>query len=85
MHYDQNSGRYHLGEKSGDVSKASIWEDFSVTIYIPNEDENGEKVQYVGGRKYSVVITVYGKSSILVDVLRPTMWENGGDIDAGGD
>lgn len=85
MHYDQNSGRYHLGEKSGDVSKASIWEDFSVTIYIPNEDENGEKVQYIGGRKYSVVITVYGKSSILVDVLRPTMWENGGDIDAGRD
>ena len=83
MHYDQSSGKFHLGAKEGEVSKASLWEDFkNDTIKIPNTDENGAPVHYIGGHKYSIVITVYGKSSIVVDVLRPTMWEDGGDIDA---
>ncbi len=82
MHYDQSSGRYHLGEKKGEINRASLWENYNdQTIEIPNVDENGDPVQYIGGRKYSIVITVYGKSSIVVDVLRPTMWDTDGDIE----
>lgn len=84
MHYDQSTGKYHLGEKSGDQTQETLWEDFKdVKIVIPNTDENGDPVKYIGGHKYSIVITVYGKSSIVVDMLRPTMWEDGGDIEAG--
>jgi hypothetical protein len=62
-----------------------LWEEFSDEISIPNEDINGKKVEYIGGRKYTIVITVYGKSVVMVDVLQPTMWEDGSEVETGKD
>ena len=36
----------------------------------------------MGGRRYSILLTVYGQSIVVVDVLKPTMWIEGGDINA---
>lgn len=84
--YDQKTGKYELGTKTDGTIPVNMWEDYSnQTIVIPNVDENGDPVKYMGGRKYSIVITVYGKTSIEVEVLRPTLWENGGEIETGKD
>lgn len=80
MYYDGATEKYHIGEGAGAQNKASIWEEFDETITIPNVDMDGNPVVYEGGKKYTIVITVYGKSVVAVDVLQPTKWEDGGDI-----
>lgn len=84
MHYDQKSGRYHIGQGKGNLDPSSIWEDFSGVITVPNVDLEGNPVIYEGGRRYTIVITVYGKSVVMVDVAQPTMWGDGGDVPAEG-
>ena len=85
MHYDPVDGKYHIGQSKNTLNKSSLWEEFTETLEIPNVDNEGNTVEYGGGRKYTIVITVYGKSVVLVDVLQPTMWEDGGDVDTGED
>lgn len=83
MHYDQDSGKYHLGRNEGNFSDENLWEEYQErNVVIPNVDIDGEQVNYMGGRRYSILLTVYGQSIVVVDVLKPTMWIEGGDINA---
>ena len=83
MHYDQDSGKYHLGRNEGNFSDENFWEEHQEhNVVIPNVDIDGEQVNYMGGRRYSILLTVYGQSIVVVDVLKPTMWIEGGDINA---
>lgn len=85
MHYDPISGKYHIGQGADVEDRSTLWEDFDVTMVIPDVDSDGKKVHYEGGRKYVIGITVYGKSVALIDVVQPTLWNDGGSIDVGGD
>lgn len=85
MHYDAEDGKYHIGQSKNSINKSSLWEEFTETIEIPNIDNEGKKVEYGGGKRFTIVITVYGKSVVMVDVLQPTMWEDGGDVETGKD
>ena len=74
-HFDQESGKYHLGQGKDAQDKNAIWEDFDhEQIVIPNIDADGKPVVYEGGRRYTIVLTVYGKSVVMVDVVQPTKW-----------
>lgn len=84
MHYDRLTGKYHIGQGGGLLNKQSVWEEFDESITIPNVDLDGNTVVYEGGKKYTIVVTVYGKSVVMVDVLQPTKWEDGGNIDVEG-
>jgi hypothetical protein len=85
MHYDAEDGKFHIGQSKNTINKSSLWEEFTETIEIPNIDNEGKKVEYGGGKRFTIVITVYGKSVVMVDVLQPTMWEDGGDVETGKD
>ena len=82
MHYDQNTGKYHLGRNEGTYSDEHLWEEYTLNDTIPNVDIKGNEVKYIGGRKYSILLTIYGQSIVVVDMEKPTMWIEGGDINA---
>ena len=78
---DQETKEHHLGINANRHSPMTIWEECENTILIPKVDSNGAPVVYKGGKRYSLIITVYGKSVIRVEVIQAAMWEDGGDID----
>lgn len=78
---DQETKEHHLGINANRNSPGTIWEECENTILIPRIDSSGAPVVYRGGKRYSLIITVYGKSVIRVEVIQAAMWEDGGDID----
>ena len=80
-HQDPNTREYHLGINANRQSPQTIWEECENTILIPRIDSSGAPVVYRGGKRYSLIITVYGKSVIRVEVIQAMKWEDGGDID----
>ena len=80
-HQDPDTKEHHLGINANRNSPGTIWEECENTILIPRIDSSGAPVVYKGGKRYSLIITVYGKSVIRVEVIQATMWEDGGDID----
>ncbi|MBR5575748.1 MAG: hypothetical protein IKW22_00475 [Bacteroidaceae bacterium] len=80
-HQDPNTKEYHLGINANRHSPQTIWEECENTILIPKIDTGGYPVVYKGGKRYSLIITVYGKSVIRVEVIQAMKWEDGGDLD----
>ena len=80
-HQDPDTKEYHLGINANRHSPMTIWEECENTILIPRVDSSGAPVVYKGGKRYSLIITVYGKSVIRIEVVQAALWEDGGDID----
>lgn len=78
-----DDGKHHLGLTPTPKKPYDVWEDYDGSVLIPKVDVNGNPVIYRGGKRYSVIITVYGRSKITVDISQGLLWEEGGDIDIG--
>ncbi len=91
--YKDSDGIYHIGPagyQDGDpVTTDMLWQDFNeendnvVEISLPKVQKVGDEyipIKYEGGQKYTVVITVYGMSVVMADVVMSEKWTEGGDI-----
>ncbi len=84
--YEGTDGKYHIGhEKGSAMAGVQPWEDFTDRIVVPDIDKDGLPVVYKGGQKYKIVISVYGKTIVKVEVADIEKWQDGGDLNVGGD
>lgn len=83
-HIDPDTKKHHLGINPQVDMPGGIWEDLEAIVHIPTVDTGGYPVVYRGGKRYSLIITVYGKSKIRVDVIQAMQWQDGGDIEVEG-
>lgn len=79
-HQDPDTRIYHLGLDPDRTDAINYWEDNEEDVLVPNVDVEGKPVVYQGGKKYSIIITVYGLSLIKVDVIQALKWNDGGNI-----
>ncbi len=87
LYTHMEDGKLHLGPDvvvPGVTPVRVLYEDYD-RVEIPILDD-GATVAYEGGKKYSVIITVYGQSVISVDIADLGNWvESDEDINVGGD
>lgn len=83
-HWDPETKQHHLGINGLVDKKEGFWEEFETVINIPTIDTGGYPVVYRGGKRYSLILTVYGKSTIRVEVIQAMQWQDGGDIEVEG-
>ena len=77
-------GKMYLGRGPDANNKPlDLWMNYDQTVALPSVDKDGRPITYKAGSVYNVILSVYGKSKITLEVTIGMQWEDGGDIDIG--
>lgn len=75
-------GHMHLGRgPEVDNKPLDLWMNYDQTVVLPFVDKDGNPITYKAGSVYNIILSVYGKSKITLEVSIGMSWEDGGDID----
>lgn len=77
-------GKMYLGSgPDADNKPIDLWMNYDQTVVLPRVAKDGKPITYKAGSVYNVILSVYGKSKITLEVTIGMQWEDGGDIDIG--
>lgn len=77
-------GKTYLGRgPDADNKPIDLWMNYDQTVVLPRVAKDGRPITYKAGSVYNVILSVYGKSKITLEVTIGMQWEDGGDIDIG--
>ena len=77
-------GKMYLGRgPDADNKPIDLWMNYDQTVVLPSVAKDGRPITYKAGSVYNVILSVYGKSKITLEVTIGMQWEDGGDIDIG--
>lgn len=77
-------GKMYLGSgPDADNKPIDLWMNYDQTVVLPRVAKDGRPITYKAGSVYNVILSVYGKSKITLEVTIGMQWEDGGDIDIG--